>query len=126
MTHYEENISNHHEGDSRILTVTVRDEDADGNPGDPIDITNYSFTYSFADSAGAEYDFQKSVGSGIEIIDATNGVLEVTLDPADTENNGGKTYYHELQYTDTEGNVATVFSGDFEIVLGARAAGEGV
>lgn len=50
----------------------------------------------------------KTTLSGISITDDTS--LRVTLDPADTANLSG-VYKHELQITDTSGNICTVALG---------------
>jgi hypothetical protein len=56
----------------------------------------------------------KTDQDGIEVVDALNGFLTVTLSPEDTLPISGD-FYHELETTDVSGDVATVFSGQFKI-----------
>ena len=52
----------------------------------------------------------KSIGSGITVTDAVNGIFQVELTPADTLAKKGS-YYHEAQVTDGSSDIATVFFG---------------
>jgi hypothetical protein len=57
---------------------------------------------------------QKTETDGIQIDDETGGLVTVVLEPEDTVNLSGL-FYHELEAIDASGDVATVFTGEFEI-----------
>lgn len=92
-------------GNTRVLKVNVLDQDEA-----VVDLTGATAEFIFAKRAGHEAIFSKTVGSGIVITDAANGLLEVTLAPADTETLSGA-YYHELEVTDAGGRKTTVLFG---------------
>jgi len=121
MSHRVENISNHHSGDSRLLTVQVRyPSDSESSQfGDPVDVRNSDVFYYFSESeSGSSCIFKKEVGDGIEIVDGLNGIVEIKWDSTDTEGLEGKEYYHECEFVDTYGDVSTVFTGTVEVIEG--------
>ena len=69
----------------------------------------------FNERAGVQL-FTKMTGAGITITDAVNGVLTVTLQPADTVNVRPGQYYHECEVTDETGKPSTVFIGHVTIL----------
>ncbi len=96
------------EGDSHILQVTVRDEE-----GAIVDITGATILWWMAKNNKAiEADvlIQKETGSGITIVDGPGGRFNVAILPPDTEDLGGKSYYHEAEIDDG-GNISTVLTG---------------
>jgi hypothetical protein len=96
-------------GDSRLLTVTVRDD-----TGVKHDLTGSSIRWQLAPRYGCDIVASKAVGSGVTITSALNGTFTVQLDPADTACLCGE-YRHEAEVTDSAGNVATVLSGTVTI-----------
>ncbi len=106
-------------GDSKILRYTVKD-----GSGAVIDITGAAFRWGLfkldtdestptaKNSTVLTPPGEKTVGSGIVITDAANGVLEVTLDPADTAPLKGS-FYHEIEMILTE--TSTVAFGQIDI-----------
>ena len=105
-----------HSGDSRTLRITINDD-----AGAALDITGATIKWQLskkaADSVEPKGAFILSKGTtstGIEITDATGGICEVTLAPADTEALAGE-FYHELQMT-LDGSVSTVLFGQATIV----------
>jgi len=105
-----------HSGDSRVLRVTVTDENAAA-----LDITAAVFIWALS-KKDAETVSPKgtpivtktmAVGS-IEITNAPGGVIEITLAPADTAALAGE-FYHELQMT-LDGAISTVLYGQATIV----------
>lgn len=97
-------------GDTKLLIVTVTDDN-----GEVVDVSGASVTYVIADR---ETRVTKTTDSGITIgpdPDTPEQVaVLVTLAPADTEALAGL-YGHEMQVTDTQGNVSTVLGGQVGI-----------
>lgn len=98
-----------HSGDSKTLKFTIRDQN------DAIkDITGATATWAAAKRKTSSTLISKTSGSGITITDATNGLLEVELDPADTEALKGD-YYHELQLVDNQSRKSTAAYGTMTV-----------
>ena len=99
------------EKDSKVLSFTHEDED-----GNAVNITGFSLVWqlwsSKHDASGTPI-IEKS-GASISITDAPNGVVEVSLDPADTDGKSG-IRYHELRATDASGNEQMVATGTVTI-----------
>lgn len=123
MSHRTETIENHHAGNSRFLKVQVREPPQSDNEefGDPVDVRQAEVEYALI-----EYDeeneepldkckFIKTTSDGITITDGLNGRVEVKWEPSDTEGLGG-TYYHQMEFTDVDDDVSTVFTGTVEII----------
>lgn len=87
-----------YEGEDKIWTVTIND-----SAGDPIDITGYTFLFTvknkLSDSDGNAL-IQKEITNHS---DPTNGVTEITLVPADTNNQGGN-FFYDYQWVDNSNN----------------------
>jgi len=104
-----------HSGDTLVLEVTVKNASATA-----VDLTAATFAWAMSKKSASAVAPQgaalltKALASGITLIDAATGRIDITLDPADTESLAG-TYYHELQMTDT-GVVSTVLYGSVTIV----------
>ena len=98
-------------GNTRVLRVTVLDQDEV-----VVDITGATAEFIMAKRPGKSAVVTKTVGSGIVITDATNGLLEITLEPADTETLSG-TFHHELEVTDLGGRKTTVLFGTVTVRL---------
>ncbi len=109
---------------SRLLRVTVTDQET----GAPIDLTGYTIAWVLMSSLKgapptvkvpggesmmapnlAEVLRKASGGGGITITDAENGVFELTLSVADTENLVGQMYYEA--YLEKDGGRSTVVTG---------------
>lgn len=92
------------QGDSRDLTVTLRDR-----AGDVADVTGtYVWRMSGDDTPGGGVKLTKSGA-------VTNGVMTVNLTSSDTETTPER-YYHDAEVTETSGGaVSTVMSGHIEI-----------
>lgn len=58
---------------------------------------------------------QKTETDGIEIDDESGGILTVLIEPEDTIGLSGE-FYQELESIDADGDVATVFTGSFEVI----------
>lgn len=90
-------------GMSKVFELTVKNR-----AGTVVDISGFSaFTWGIYDQ-GAEPPASpkftaKTLGSGISVTDGPNGVLQVTVDPEDTENVEPGTYEHQLWGVDGDG-----------------------
>lgn len=111
MTDYSQNIlDGFYAGNSKIIEVEITD-----TFGNPIDLTNAIATYGMVNSKD-EWVVQKSssLSSEIDIIDPTNGVLQVFIEPSDTLPLYG-TFIHHLNIVDVNGNESTVLAGRVNI-----------
>ncbi|KKL94547.1 hypothetical protein LCGC14_1863560 [marine sediment metagenome] len=111
-----------HRGDDRSITGTVVDE-----AGVAVDITGATMTWvvTAIDSnlspsqpkKGVTPLFTaKTIGSGITIVSAVDGTIQIALDSADTVGlTAPKKYYHELQMV-LAALTTTVMFGKFELV----------
>jgi len=98
-------------GDDYLIEFTVTDED-----GAAVDLTNASATWSMARRNTSSALLTKTLGSGINVTDAVNGVLQVSLDAADGASFEGD-YYHELEVTLSGGAKRTVAYGTVTVPI---------
>ena len=104
-----------HSGDTRVLEITVVDENQAA-----VDLSAADVTWALSKKAADEVLpkgsalLTKVVGNGIAIVDAVTGRADVTIDPSDTEALAGD-FYHELQVV-LGGAVSTVLYGTVTIV----------
>ena len=56
----------------------------------------------------------KTTSSGITITNPTGGIFRITLSDTDTASLLGQ-YNHEGEFTDTIGNISTLFTGYFKV-----------
>ena len=112
MTHYVSQNFSMFSGDDKLLRVTI----TDANNGDlPFNLTGTTSTiWKAGRTSSSAVKVTKTLGSGITITDAVNGILEITLTPADTAALQGD-YYHELQIVDASGKKRTVLAGTASI-----------
>lgn len=100
-------------GDNRTFKVTVKDGD-----GNAVNIAGASIVFSVKEKiSDAAYIIQKSssVGSEITITDAANGIYEVYLLPADSQNLDIRTYEYDSELTTSTGKIYTVVRGEFTV-----------
>lgn len=98
-------------GDNRTFLVAVKDGD-----GAVVDITGASIKFSVKEEiSDTDYVIQKTVGSGITITGAANGIYEVYLVPADTQNIDVGVYEYDSELTTAAGNVYTLIRGEFTV-----------
>jgi hypothetical protein len=104
-----------HRGDGKTITFNVVDQQT---PAQPVNLTgatlewNYSLKQADAvEPLGASIlSPNKTVGAGITVTDAVNGVAQVDLASADTVGQRATLeYYHELQVTISTVPVTTMF-----------------
>ncbi len=90
------------QGDSFIEELTMEDGE-----GDALDLTGYGFLSQIRRTADNGLVAQFSI--------SVNGsVVTRTLSPGVTSGLNG-TYVHDFQWTDPQGNIRTLLSGNFEI-----------
>ena len=89
-------------GDSKNLQFTITDND-----DTPVDLTGATSSWILAASADGSALVTKTSGAGeITYSGGSTNIATVAVDPADTASLAGR-YYHELQITDTGGDVST-------------------
>jgi len=103
-------------GDTLQIRVTIDDGDASPivSPLPPLDLSLATeITWVLAKKQGGAPLITKTLGSptGVTIVDAANGRIDVQLNNADTAALKG-TFYHELQI---EPGPSTALFGNFEI-----------
>lgn len=116
MTKTEQDIPQEDEvyvaGDTASVLITVR------SGGERKDLSGADVRFSLARFAGEDPLVEKSLGSGIKIVDASRGVVRVTVRSSDTDGLGGRTgedYHYEVRVRDADTNVATVTVGEWTI-----------
>jgi hypothetical protein len=83
--------------------------------GPPIDITGWTWEMQVRKRTDDPAILTlTSDGNGIDIIDATNGIIEINVSSADTEALEPGTYKYDLEYTAT-GETVRLLEGDVEI-----------
>jgi hypothetical protein len=87
----------------------------------PVDLTGYTilatFKQSLADADDAPTSIQKSIGSGITVVDAPAGEIRITLSPADTiMNTTTVTYKVDIQLKKA-GVISTPDDGELTVSL---------
>jgi hypothetical protein len=98
-----------YDGDSLLIDVTITDEQ-----GAALDISGAVFRWRLV---GASQSVAKSTDNGITITNAQQGGVEIRLEPADTSGLSG-VFQHELEMTDSQGNVSTVLRDKITIQTG--------
>jgi BppU N-terminal domain len=96
-----------YEGNNRKISVYISRSD-----GTPFDLTGAKGTWILKRKGVTLCT--KSIGSGIEIKDATKGYLAIYLLPEDTKGKLGECD-HELQIEDASASVYTVLTGRISI-----------
>ncbi len=100
-------------GDTVEIEVTVTNDD-----GSTKDLRGADIQFALSRYAGANPLFTRTVGDGIEFVDATAGELLIRIDGDDTVDLGdddGKEYYYEIRVRDNTGDIATVTTGTWTI-----------
>lgn len=97
-------------GDTKTLTVTVKDAD-----GDAVAITSATIAWQALESIGEDIAISKSTASGIAITSASGGIFTVSIVAGDTSFMSGD-YYHEAQITFSDSSVMTVLTGTMTVI----------
>jgi len=99
-------------GNDAKLSVTLTDADT----GEALNLTGtLELVWALAKNAQATALLTKTLGAGVVITDASAGIVEVTLDAADTEPLKG-TFYQEMRLTNSVGKKSTLLYGEVEIL----------
>lgn len=93
-------------GDSKTLVIEVLDED-----DAVVDITGWTFKWRLSRSVRSAALVSKTSASGITITNSPAGLLEVEIDPADTDALRAGLYYHEVEGIDQDSEISTVIAG---------------
>jgi hypothetical protein len=94
-------------GDSKNVVVTTPGSDWTGATA------KWVLKKSVSDTSNLVF---KSTGDGgVSISNPTGGEITIKLDPVDTINLKGSSFYHEAEVTDAQGNVSTVMVGNVRI-----------
>jgi len=94
-------------GDDKVMPFSVVD-----NSGNAVTVTGGSATYAIANSVDGPALVTKTSAAGA--ITLSGSTITVTLVPADTASMAG-VYYHELEVTDSDGDVFTPACGTMTI-----------
>jgi len=93
-------------GDDETIEFTLERED-----GTPVDITSVDIVWAVARSASHDPILEKSTsGGGVTIVDGPNGRFDVELTATDTGQLADRLYYHEVEITDGNEDVSTVYA----------------
>lgn len=114
MTKLEQNVGGSDDpyfaGDSLEITITV--DDADGNDKD---LSGASVSWALAEKPGGAAVLDgSSTGVTVSVTNAATGEVTVTIAGGTTDDLVGS-YYHELEVTDSAGDVDTVARGRFDV-----------
>lgn len=94
--------------------------DIDANTAQKQNITGYTFAFQFRLGEDANTAlFEKTIGSGINVTNAAQGALTVTVSRADTQTLAGGDYFYELARTNN-GNYTVETAGTFTLRRGLR------
>jgi hypothetical protein len=103
-----------HQGDTMRVHFALKRQD-----GNPLELIGAGLRWQASRLKGPGVFgttplISKTEQNGIEIDDDLNGLVTVTLTPEDTINLKGN-FYMELETIDAGGDVATVYTGTFQI-----------
>lgn len=82
-------------GDTYKFNIQVLDS-SNREPKDLTDVTQGSYVFTRSNLSG-EVLITKSLGNGMEILNALDGIVEITLDNADTKGLPAGLNYHEAK-----------------------------
>ncbi len=116
MTETEQDIPRRDEvyfaGDRAAVKITVRTDNG------PKDLSESDVRFALSRFPGDKPLIEKSLGDGVDIVDASGGVVRVTVlseDTADLGGESGETYHYELRVRDEGATVSTVTVGEWTI-----------
>lgn len=111
-----------YQGNRRILRFTVTDEDTSGSPAKDLTGLVVKFALAKIDANGNPIktnpllDLNSTAHpTQVIITDAANGIIEVTLLPANTSGLNPTDYYFELEVFDGSGNGVVVATGTLTV-----------
>ena len=101
-------------GDTPVIFVTIRERNADGTQGDPIDVTGYSFRMTVDVSSEPSNSSNNLFSLTGSIVDASIGKVQFQPTEAQTDNVGE--FFYDIQMVTTTPSVRTVLWGSFDII----------
>lgn len=101
-----------YQGDTKNIEIEVRDENGAILPLDPYD----GITWIVYNTTTKATVLTRTLGDGITVPTPSNGVILISLVPADTENIIPNTYAHECEIVSGTSIVATVATGTIKII----------
>lgn len=97
-------------GEYKKFSVTIKN-----GSGTAINLTGATpIQYGISQTEGGARILTKTLGSGITITDAANGVLEIVITAADLAGKEGE-FHHELSITESSGNKSCAFTGKLTV-----------
>lgn len=108
-------------GDTIVIEFAIAQD------GVATNLTGYSIWFTakkqLSDNDTSPSSIQKTIGSGITVLDAAAGHIRVTILPADTATlSAATTYFCDLQIKSAGGVITTVADGTIAIVLDVTQA----
>lgn len=94
-------------GDTVVLNVSAKEAD-----GSVLDLTGLSIMWAIGRPNNSTALLSKSVGHGVEIVNAQNGEFRVTLTKDETATLNGS-YYHEIRVVDGDTS-SVILTGSLE------------
>lgn len=109
-------------GDTIRLLITATRDDAPLDLSTAAEIT-FTAKLKKSDDDAAPTTIQKTLGSGVELLDPTGGTAVVTLDPADTDALLKQTtYLCDVQLDEADGTRTTLAEGTLKLTLDVTRA----
>lgn len=105
-------IRNYIRGDSRVLAVNVVD-----SSGNPVDITGGTVFFTVNASNAPTDDTAALISKTVTSHTApATGQTQISLTNTDTQSLTPGTYYYDLQYKDTVGNITSTKPDVFQVI----------
>ena len=99
------------QGDHETIAFEITDAS-----GDPIDLSGVGITWALATTSRADDPtLEATRDAGITVIDAAAGRFDVELDSSETATLVPRSWYHEVELVDGNGDVTTVFTDQLSV-----------
>lgn len=99
-------------GDTQVINFPISNSDQGGKA---LDLTGCTATFTLYRTAHLIEVFQKTIGSGLIVSDLMGGVLQLTIEMADTLELPPGDYYYRLKVVDALNHGDTVVGGVIKI-----------
>ena len=100
-------------GDDFRATLTITQNNV------AVDVTGYSFKMQIRKCKSSSiivHELNSPAASGIDISQAANGIITLTISSTDTINFAEQNAVYDLFWTDTSGEKKTISQGNFQII----------
>lgn len=97
----------HKKGDTLRLEIQAFDDE-----GNVINLTGFEINCQCRQNLNSEPIFDLSIGNGIEIIDAVNGIYEMTVEADDQTDWEFGIYKFDIEYIDSQGVIESTYPAD--------------